>query len=138
MKVLVSACIMGVNGKCNGKNNENITAINFLKDKEVISICPEVLAGMKIPRSCAEIVNGRVVDKNGNDVSLKYDKAVSIALSKIQNENIDPVILQSRSPTCGVNQIYDGSFTGKLISGIGLFAKELKQRGYKVIDIEEI
>jgi len=138
VKVLVSACIMGVNGKCNGKNNENITAINFLKDKEVISICPEVLAGMKIPRSCAEIVNGRVVDKNGNDVSLKYDKAVSIALSKIQNENIDPVILQSRSPTCGVNQIYDGSFTGKLISGIGLFAKELKQRGYKVIDIEEI
>ena len=138
MKVLVSACIMGVNGKCNGKNNENITAINFLKDKEVISICPEVLAGMKIPRSCAEIVNGRVVDENGNDVSSEYDKAVQIALSKIQNENIDLVILQSRSPTCGVNQIYDGSFTGKLISGMGLFAKELKQRGYKVIDVEEI
>ena len=92
MKVLVSACIMGVNGKCNGKNNENITAINFLKDKEVISICPEVLAGMKIPRSCAEIVNGRVVDKNGNDVSLEYDKAVSIALSKIQNKNIFPAL----------------------------------------------
>ena len=62
---------------------------------------------MKIPRSCAEIVNGRVVDENGNDVSLEYDKAVQIALSKIQNENIDLVILQSRSPTCGVNQIYD-------------------------------
>ena len=138
MKVLVSACIMGVNGKCNGKNNENITAINFLKDKEVISICPEVLAGMETPRPCAEIVNGRVVDENGNDVSSEYDKAVQIALSKIQNENIDLVILQSRSPTCGVNQIYDGSFTGKLISGMGLFAKELKQRGYKVIDVEEI
>ena len=138
MKVLVSACITGVNCKYNGKNNVNIRAINFLKDKEVISICPEVLAGMKIPRSCAEIVNGRVVDENGNDVSSEYDKAVQIALSKIQNENIDLVILQSRSPTCGVNQIYDGSFTGKLISGMGLFAKELKQRGYKVIDVEEI
>lgn len=138
MKVLVSACIMGSNCKYNGKNNVNIRAINFLKDKEVISICPEVLAGMKIPRTCAEIVNGRVVDETGNDVSLEYDKAVSIALSKIQNENIDLVILQSRSPTCGVNQIYDGSFTGKLIGGMGLFAKELKQRGYKVIDVEEI
>lgn len=138
MIVLVSACILGVNCKYNGKNNKNITAINFLKDKKVISICPEVLAGMKIPRSCAEIVNGRVVDENGNDVSSEYDKAVQIALSKIQNENIDLVILQSRSPTCGVNQIYDGSFTGKLISGMGLFAKELKQRGYKVIDVEEI
>ena len=138
MKVLVSACIMGSNCKYNGKNNVNIRAINFLKDKEVISICPEVLAGMKIPRSCAEIVDGRVVDENGNDVSLEYDKAVAVALSKIQNEEIDLVILQSRSPTCGVNQIYDGSFTGKLIGGMGLFAKELKQRGYKVIDVEEI
>jgi len=129
---------MGVNCKYNGKNNENVTAINFLKDKEVISICPEVLAGMKIPRSCAEIVDGGVVDENGNDVSLEYDKAVAVALSKIQNEEIDLVILQSRSPTCGVNQIYDGSFTGKLIPGMGLFAKALKQRGYNVIDVEEI
>lgn len=123
MKVLVSACIMGVNCKYNGKNNENITA---MKDKEVISICPEVLAGMKNPRSCAEIVNGRVVDENENDVSLEYDKAVSIALSKIQNEEIHLVILQSRSPICGVNQIYDGSFTGNLIPGMELFAKALK------------
>ena len=138
MKVLVSACIMGVNCKYNGKNNENIAAMNFLKDKEVISICPEVLAGMKIPRSCAEIVDGRVVDENGNDASLEYDKAEAAALSKIQNEEIDLVILQSRSPTCGVNQIYDGSFTGKLIPGMGLFAKALKQRGYNVIDVEEI
>ena len=138
MKVLVSACIMGVNCKYNGKNNENIAAMNFLKDKEVISICPEVLAGMKIPRSCAEIVDGRVVDEKGNDVSLEYDKAVAVALSKIQNEEIDLVIVQSRSPTCGVNQIYDGSFTGKLIPGMGLFAKALKQRGYNVIDVEEI
>ena len=68
MKVLVSACIMGTNCKYNGKNNKNLAVINFLKDKEVISICPEVLAGMKIPRPCAEIVNGIVVDENGNDV----------------------------------------------------------------------
>ena len=66
MKVLVSACIMGTNCKYNGKNNKNLAVINFLKDKEVISICPEVLAGMKIPRPCAEIVNGIVVDENGN------------------------------------------------------------------------
>ena len=138
MKVLVSACIMGENCKYNGKNNKNSAAIHFLKDKEVISICPEVLAGMETPRPCAEIVNGRVVDENGNDVSLEYDKAVAVALSKIQNEEIDLVILQSRRPTCGVNQIYDGSFTGKLVSGMGLFAKALKQKGYHVIDVEEI
>lgn len=138
MKVLVSACIMGVNCKYNGKNNKNSAAVNFLKGKEVISICPEILAGMKTPRPCAEIVDGRVVDENGTDVSSEYDKAVEAALSQIQNEEIDLVILQSRSPTCGVNQIYDGSFTGKLIPGMELFAKALKQRGYQVIDVEEI
>ena len=83
-------------------------------------------------------IGGGYTDENGNDVSLEYDKAVAVALSKIQNEEIDLVILQSRSPTCGVNQIYDGSFTGKLVSGMGLFAKALKQRGYNVIDVEEI
>ena len=136
MKVLVSACIMGENCKYNGKNNKNSAAIHFLKDKEVISICPEVLAGMETPRPCAEIVNGRVVDENGND-------AISIITDVTVGENgiytiLDKVILQSRSPTCGVNQIYDGSFTGKLVSGMGLFAKALKQKGYHVIDVEEI
>ena len=122
MKVLVSACIMGENCKYNGKNNKNSAAIHFLKDKEVISICPEVLAGMETPRPCAEIVNGRVVDENGNDVSLEYNKAVAVALSKIQNEEIDLVILQSRSPTCGVNQIYDGTSA----STMGVLSTEIR------------
>ena len=121
MKILVSACIMGVDCKYNGKNNKNLAVINYLKDKEIICICPEQLAGMATPRPCAEIVNG-----------------VSMALSQIQHEDIELAILQSRSPTCGVNQIYDGSFTGKLISGMGLFAKALKERGIKVIDVEEV
>ena len=150
MKILVSACIMGVDCKYNGKNNKNLAAINYLKDKEIISIfvcyytihnlciCPEQLAGMATPRPCAEIVNGVVTDENGNDVDLEYKRAVSMALSKIQHEDIELAILQSRSPTCGVNQIYDGSFTGKLISGMGLFAKALKERGIKVIDVEEV
>lgn len=138
MKVLVSSCIIGVNCKYNGKNNKNQLVLDFLKDKEVIDICPERLANMSIPRPCAEIVNGMVMDENGNNVNVEYNNAVTMALSKIQNEDIDFAILQSRSPTCGVNQIYDGSFSGKLISGMGLFAKALKQRGYKVIDAEEI
>lgn len=138
MKVLVSACIMGENCKYNGKNNKNAAVVNFVKDKEVIAICPELLAGMEIPRPCAEIVNGVVMDEKGNNVDPEYRKAVTMALLKIQNEEIDLAILQSRSPTCGVNQIYDGSFTGKLIPGTGLFAKALKQRGYHVIDVEEM
>ncbi len=64
-----------------------------------------------------------MMDDKGNNVDSDYRKAVALALEKIEGEKIDLAILQSRSPTCGVNNIYDGTFTGKLISGQGLFAK---------------
>ena len=137
MRVLVSSCIMGCNCKYNGGNNLNEHVVEFLKDKEVIEICPEVLAGMSIPRASAEIVNGFITEDNGKNVHEEYKRGVELALEKIKNQNIELAILQSRSPTCGVNKIYDGSFTGKLISGQGIFAKALINAGYKVIDSED-
>lgn len=136
MRILVSACILGDNCKYNGKSNRNQFAIDLMKYHEIIPICPEILAGMPTPRPCAEIVNGVVMDENGNDVHAEYISAVEMALSKIENLDIDLAVLQSRSPTCGVNQIYDGSFSGNLKTGMGLFAQALKQKGYTVIDIE--
>jgi len=137
MKVLVSACVIGCNCKYNGKNNRNESVIKYLKGKEILSICPEILANMPIPRPCAEIVDGLVMDDKGNNVDSDYRNAVALALEKIKDEKIDLAILQSRSPTCGVSKIYDGSFTGKLISGQGLFAKALIDKGYKVKDTED-
>lgn len=137
MKVLVSSCILGRNCKYNGGNNLNSNVIKFLKDKEVVEICPELLANMPIPRPSAELVKGIVTDIYGNNVDDSYQHASQLALEKIKDIEIDLVILQSKSPTCGVNQIYDGSFTNKLIEGQGLFAKALIQAGYKVLDSEE-
>lgn len=137
MKVLVSSCILGVNCKYNGGNNLNQRVLDFLKDKEVIQICPEMLAGMPIPRLSAEIVEGVVKDSQGQNVDSLYRYAVASAMKEIEDLDIDLVILQSRSPTCGVHKIYDGSFTGKLIEGQGLFAKALKEKGYQVMDSED-
>ena len=137
MKVLVSACAIGCNCKYNGKNNRNEFVIEYLRGKEIISICPEMLANMSTPRPCAEIVNGVVMDANGNNVDSDYRNAVAIVLEKVKGERIDLAILQSRSPTCGVNKIYDGTFTGKLISGQGLFAKALIDKRYTVKDTED-
>ncbi|MFT8890168.1 MAG: DUF523 domain-containing protein [Ethanoligenens sp.] len=133
MKVLVSACIMGENCKYNGKNNYNSSVSEFLTNREVIMLCPEMLAGLGIPRNCAEIVNGKVVDNKGNDVDEGFRNGVALAVERIENEQIDFAILQSRSPTCGVHQIYDGSFSGTLIQGQGLFARELIRKGFKVL-----
>jgi len=137
MKILVSACVMGCNCKYNGGNNRNEEVIAYCRDKEVVQICPELLANIGTPRPCAEIVDGVIMDEQGKNVDSVYKNAVELALSQIEKENIDLAILQSRSPTCGVNQIYDGTFSGNLIEGHGIFAKELIKRGYKVMDIED-
>jgi len=138
MEILVSACLLGENCKYNGGNNYNAAVAEYVKGKSVLPICPEIMAGMGCPRTPIEIVDGVLMDRNGNNVDAAMREAVAKTMEIIRKEDIQCAILQSRSPTCGVNQIYDGSFSGKLISGSGLFAQALKDSGYRVIDAEDI
>ena len=138
MKVLVSACLLGENCKYNGGNNYNGAVAEFVRDKEILPVCPEMLAGMGCPRTPIEIVDGVLMDRNGRNVDAAMRGVVAEALKQISSEEIQCAVLQSRSPTCGVNQVYDGSFTGKLIPGAGIFAQALKDAGYRVIDAEDV
>ena len=137
-KVLVSGCLLGENCKYNGGNNYKPRVVEFLKDKEVISICPEIMAGMGCPRNPIEIVDGVLTDCHGKNVDSLIRKSVMEIMERIRDEEIQCAILQSRSPTCGVKQVYDGTFSGKLIPGSGVFAKSLMDAGYLVIDGEDI
>ena len=136
-KTLVSACLLGENCKYNGGNNFAPAVAEFLKGREVLTICPEMMAGMGCPRTPIEIVNGVLMDRDGNNVDEAMRKAVAQAMDMIRTENIQCAILQSRSPTCGVNQVYDGTFSGRLIPGSGIFAQALKDAGYQVLDAED-
>lgn len=138
MKILVSACLLGENCKYNGGNNFNPAVAEFVKDKEVFPICPEMMAGMGCPRTPIEIVDGVLMDRDGNNVDAAMRQAVAQAMEMIRKEDIQCAILQSRSPTCGVNEVYDGSFSGKLIPGSGVLAQALKAAGYRVIDAEDV
>jgi purine nucleoside phosphorylase len=138
MKVAVSACLLGENCKYNGGNNYNKKLVNVVEDHEVIAMCPEVLGGLAIPRPPAEIVNGLVRQKNGISVDNEFKKGAQKALNIIKKNKIGLVILQSRSPSCGVNNVYDGSFTGKLIEGKGVFARILEENNIEVIDVEDL
>ena len=137
-KILVSGCLLGENCKYNGGNNYNPRVVEFLKDKEVISICPEIMAGMGCPRNPIEIVDGVLTDCHGKNVDSLIRKSVMEIMERIRDEEIQCAVLQSRSPTCGVKQVYDGTFSGKLIPGSGVFAKSLMDAGYLVIDGEDI
>lgn len=138
MKILVSACLLGENCKYNGGSNYNPAVVEFLKGKDILPVCPEMMAGMGCPRTPIEIVDGVLMDRDGNNVDADMRKAVADAMEWVRNENIQLAILQSRSPTCGVNQIYDGSFSGKLVLGSGMFAQALREAGYQVIDAEDL
>ena len=138
MKVLVSACLLGRNCKYNGGNNYDEKVAEFLKGREVIAVCPEVLAGLGVPRTPIEIVDGVLKDRDGNCVDEPLRSAVEQILEQIRDEDIECAILKSRSPTCGVRQVYDGTFSGTLVDGSGTLAKALMEAGYNVIDAEDI
>ena len=138
MKILVSACLLGRNCKYNGGNNFDPKVAAFVKGREVIEVCPEVLAGMGIPRVPMEIAGGVLVNREGKNVDEPNRRAVAAILEQIRNEDIECAVLKSRSPTCGVKQVYDGTFSGILVDGAGVLARALMDAGYRVIDAEEL
>lgn len=138
MKILVSSCLLGKNCKYNGGNNLNQGVLEFIEGHEVIGVCPEQLGGLSTPRLPAEIVEGVVTNKEGISVDAEFRKGAQAALATALENKVDLAILQSRSPSCGVKEIYDGSFSGKKIKGQGVFAKLLSAHGIKVLDAEDI
>ena len=145
---IVSSCLIGNNCKYNGGNNYNEDVVEFCRNHEVILVCPETSGGLKAPRMPAEqqYINAsdgnleiRVIDKEGNDLTGNFHKGavVSLGLALKQadelGEEIEGAILKANSPSCGSDNIYDGTFTGTLISGDGIFANLLKERGIPVM-----
>ena len=138
MKIMVSACLLGENCKYSGGNNRHEKVLAFLKGHEVIPVCPEVMGGLPTPRPPAEIVCGTVINRDGVNVDKEYRRGAERALEIAQREQIDLAILQSRSPSCGVKQIYDGTFSGTKISGQGVTARLLAENGFRVLDVGEL
>lgn len=138
MKILVSACLLGENCKYNGGNNRNAAVIDFVSGKEILAVCPERTAGFGCPRTPIEIVEGVLTDRDGNNVDAALREAVARVMELVTSESVECAVLQSRSPTCGVNEVYDGTFSGRKIPGSGVFAQALKDAGYHVIDAEDL
>ena len=138
MKIMVSACLLGENCKYNGGNNLCPELVRLLEGHTVIPVCPEVLGGLPTPRVPAEIVNGKVMNLNGESVDEAFRKGAEKAMETAKREKPDLIILQSRSPSCGVKEIYDGTFSGRKIPGQGIFAELLTKAGFIVLDVEDL
>ena len=136
--ILVSACLIGEKCKYNGGDNYSEKLMEFLKGKEYIAICPEVLGGLPTPRTSCEIIRGRVIDQNGVDKTMEYEKGAERALKIALEKGCKLAILQTRSPSCGKGKIYDGTFSKRLIVGDGKTVQLLEKNGIEVINIENL
>ncbi len=136
MKIMVSACLLGKRCKYSGGDNRNEAVISFLKDKEYVAVCPEVAAGMPVPRPPVEIRKGRVISIEGKDLDEIYREGVRKTLKEAGP--VDMAILKGGSPTCGVHQIYDGTFSGTKIRGMGILASALAAKGIPLYDEKDI
>lgn len=138
VKVLVSACLIGHNTKYDGKNNlkEEVTKLtSFCK---LIPICPEVDGGLPTPRIPSEIRKNQVINKDGLDVTNEFRLGAKKALDYALKENIKYAILKEKSPSCGVYQVYDGTFTGTKVKGMGITTKLLRENGILVFNEDEV
>lgn len=132
-KILVSSCLIGKNCKYNGKNNYNEKVIEYIKDKDVYLVCPEQLGGMSTPRLASERKGNKVINKEGKDVTKNFINGACKVLDIALKNNVKKAILKSKSPSCGLDLIYDGTFTNTLISGDGITTELLKKNDIEIL-----
>lgn len=127
--LLVSSCFAGYNTKYNGKNNKIDILEELSKKYKLIYVCPEVVGGLSIPRNPSEIIGDKVISNQGVDVTNEYNKGAQCALYLAKKYKIKKALLKESSPSCGSNTIYDGTFSGAKIKGVGITTKLLKENG---------
>ena len=140
--IVVSACLAGINCKYNGDNNKNEKVVDILKEGRAITVCPEVLGGMDIPRIPCEIIRKnnkrKVLNKKGEDYTEEFVKGAKKTLEIAKIVSADTAILKSKSPSCGFGKIYDGSFSGNLVAENGFTADLLDKNGIKVFTEKDL
>lgn len=153
MKILISACLLGEDVRYDGENSSIAHGSSFtfsqkelfmdiLCENEIYSFCPEVSGGLPTPREPAEIISRTkpfiVKTKDKEDVTINFLIGARNALELCQNEGIQVALLKSKSPSCGNEKIYDGTFSKTLIEGKGLTAKLLFENDITIFNENEL
>jgi len=138
MKILVSTCLLGCSCRYDGGTKPCEKVIALKEKHQLIPACAEQLGGLTTPRTPCEHVGDKVMSIDGVDRTDAYMRGALEALKLFELFECDCAILKARSPMCGSNVIYDGTFSGKFKEGDGVLVALLKQRGIKVYTEDEI
>ena len=139
-KLLISACLLGFCCKYDGGTNtlpaDTIAALR--EQYELIPVCPETAGGLPIPRAPSERRGGRVLSREGNDVTDEYEKGALLALALAERFGCRRALLKERSPSCGTGEIYDGTFSHSRVPGDGVAAEALRKAGLTLCGESEL
>ena len=136
--VLVSACLAGEPCRYDGLANTHPAVVRLVEQGRAVLVCPEVLGGLPTPREPMELCGGRVLGASGADATDAFHAGALLALEVAHQHGCTQAILKARSPSCGVGQVYDGSFTRRLVPGDGILAALLKAQGIAVCTEETL
>jgi len=139
VSVIVSACLLGLSCRYDGTAPEISVGIRKLAETEhIIPVCPEQLGGLPTPRPRAERKGEKILTEYGEDVNSNFFRGAEEVLKLLELFPVDLAVLKERSPSCGKNFIYDGSFSGKIVEGQGVLSELLSARGINVISESEL
>ncbi|RDE22765.1 DUF523 domain-containing protein [Motiliproteus coralliicola] len=146
-RILVSRCLLGepVRYDASPKSLDHPLLDRWRDEQRLVPICPEMAGGLPCPRPPAEVDQGRgdrvikgdarVLCHDGSDVTDAFVAGAKIALAQCRQQQIRFALLKARSPSCGNQDGYDGSFSGTLAEqGVGVTAALLISQGIRVFD----
>ena len=137
-KLLISACLLGIGCRYDGGRVRKIDSAALLDKYELIPVCPEIYGGLPTPRIPSERIGDKVMMKDGTDVTENYNRGMEHTVMIAEALGARKALLKAKSPSCGKGYIYDGSFSGTLVSGNGVTAERLIELGFEVYTEDEI
>ncbi len=136
--LIISACLLGIPCRYDGKSVRKIDIAPLLEKYNLIPVCPEIYGGLSTPRIPSERQGGEVTMQNGSDVTENFKRGARSALEFARINNAKKALLKAKSPSCGKGEIYDGSFSGTLTEGNGVTAELFLKNGILVFSENEI
>ena len=128
--LLVSQCLLNQPCRYDARAVADFRTLLIEAGWEIIPTCPEVMGGLPTPRLPSEIqANGRILNSAQEDVTDFFDLGVAQTLALVKKHHIEYALLKSKSPSCGRDFRYDGTFSGQLIPGQGHLVRALQTHG---------
>ena len=138
VRYIVSACLAGERCRYDGGDNTCEFVARLVKEGRAVPVCPELLGGLDTPRSPCERSGGRVINRDGQDVTLAFEHGAALAVAVAREKGCNAAILKCRSPSCGFGRIYDGTFSHTFCPGDGVWAALLRAAGFALYSEEAL